>query len=170
MRWLQLLLLAACSVVSGQQLLTSGRIDGEVDPATGLASLPIVMSWPGTSVRVAFDNTVSLDVTLEAQPAFSAAMNNSFRFVLDGVAEQAYISSEDLPAIWSKDGLSKGSHDLTVVKLTEALYGIVVLSNISLAPAGRCVGWKFDVPKPHVTGCREWLAKAKQSSATAPFS
>ena len=132
-----LLSVVACQLARGQQLLTSGRIGGDVDPQTGLAKAPLVLSWPGTVVRTAFENSKSVQVKLQAQAGFPSAANSTFRFVLDGQAEQVTFNSQNLPGTWTKQGLSLDTHELAIIKLTEALYGIVILSNISLEQAGR---------------------------------
>ena len=136
----QLVLLAgllSCYVASGQQLLTSGRIAGDFDPDTGLASLPVVIDWPSTTVWAGFTGSDSVSVVVEAQPGFTAQINSSVAFVLDGQVEVQFLTTARLPYTWTKQGLSRDTHELQIVKRTETLYGTLVLSNITLAQGGR---------------------------------
>ena len=139
MRWhcaVILVLLSAC-LTQSQQLLASGRIAGRYDPSTGLATLPLVIDWPSTRVWAAFENSNSIAVVIDAQPDFTAQVNVSMDFELDGLSDIHYITSADLPFTWSKQGLSLDTHDLQILKRSETLYGTLLLNNLTLAQSGR---------------------------------
>ena len=134
-QWFLAICISVCSLLSltqGQQLLTSGRVSDSMD--SGFASLPLTLSWPATSVHAKFQDSNSVTVNFQAGSDSGSATNNSFRFELDGVQYQQYIG---LSGSWQHDGLSSGSHDLVVTKLTEAVYGVAVVSSITLESSGR---------------------------------
>ena len=124
-----------CRLAQSQVLLASGRIAGRYDPSTGLATLPLVIDWPSTTIWTAFQNSDRVNVRIEAQPGWAASVNTGLAFVLDGQEEVVYVTS--LPYTWSRQGLSQGKHQLQIIKRTETLYGIVVLADISVSSSGR---------------------------------
>ena len=116
----------------------TGRVDVDAGPAAGQGSLPLTLSWPASSVTTRFRNSDSVQVSFQpVQPfpgVFNPVVNNSFRFDIDGNASERFIAAS---GSWSITGLSLDPHELTVTKLTEAIYGVSVLQSIDLAPGGR---------------------------------
>ncbi|KAK9787485.1 hypothetical protein WJX73_002035, partial [Symbiochloris irregularis] len=100
---------------------------------------PIVLSWSGDSIQVAFDSSDTVTAGFQALPDFFNPSAVLFRFVLDGQAEVQQIAVPYGLTTWSKAGLTYGRHSLTITRLNEAVYGPVSLTNISLSPSGRFV-------------------------------
>lgn len=147
MQWPASLLLLAClcGQAVGQQLLASGRIAGRYDPVTGLATLPLVIDWPSTTIWAAFDSSDSIDVRIDMQPGDDSAVNCSLAFDLDGQTDVVYVTSDMLPYTWSKSGLSGGSHALQISKRSETLYGILLLTSMTVSSSGRWAVLKLRV-------------------------
>lgn len=118
-----------------QILLTSGRVTGASDGAA--RSLPLILSWAGDSVQVAFESSDTVTAGFQSLADSSNPSAVLFRFTVDGNAEQQQIAVPQGAGMWSKGGLSAGQHSLTVTRLNEGIYGPVSLANISLAPTGR---------------------------------
>ena len=134
------LCLLAISKALAEIALTPSRVGGLVDPNTGLYALPLVLSWPATTLRWRFQGSNSVQVNFQQETPDSPPTNNSFSFQLDdGPAYTQYIATgtSGAAAIWTQAGLSTGPHDLTIVKLTEAVYGAVELHSIALSANGR---------------------------------
>lgn len=133
------LLLAVC--VSAQsppqdpQLLLQGRFGGDSDESTGLGSLPLVFSWPASSVRVTFDGP-SINATLSALPPLNTTYGR-FAFYLDNTTSVETITPNDTTVTWGRSGLSSGPHNLTIQKLSEASYGEASLDTLTVGPDGR---------------------------------
>lgn len=126
-----------CSRVLGQQVLASGRVAGQYDPVTGLAFLPLVLSWPSTTIWAAFDSSDSIEVSFVLPPGYSLHVNISLAFDLDGQIELVYV--DEFPYTWSKSGLSEGLHALEIIKRSETLYGVLMLSGMNVSSSGRSV-------------------------------
>ncbi|KAK9800856.1 hypothetical protein WJX73_000515 [Symbiochloris irregularis] len=141
MQWSLGLVLLACLCSQGvaQQLLASGRIAGRYDPVTGLATLPLVIDWPSTEVWAAFDSSDKIEVVFEKLPGDDSQVNCSLAFDLDGQTEVVYVTSDMLPYTWSKSGLSGGTHALEIFKRSETLYGILLLTSMTVSSSGRFV-------------------------------
>lgn len=150
------LVLALASSAQSQEALVVGRLNGSVDPYSGLASLPLVLSWPATSVRLRFQDSVAVTVFFEPVRESNSGVNNSFRFELDDAIHQQYIGSN---GSWSQSQLSIDAHDLRVTKLTEALYGIVVLSSVQLTPNGRSATLHAALQTTSGKMLRDWKAQ-----------
>lgn len=144
--------LAATLPASAQQLIASGRIGGRYDPATGFATLPVVVDWPSTSIWAAFEKSDTISVQFDLQEGYTAQLNTSLSFAVDGEEEVHFITSDQLPYTWSKSGLSQGAHDLQITKRTETLYGILVLQSITVSSGGSFL-LPF-IPEAYVTGRR----------------
>ena len=121
---------------------TAGRVaqgSGHTGPSSYAASLPLVLSWPATSITVRFQSSdfVLVKLQLFTGGTYSTGnprAQNRFRFLLDGIpADQLVFATGN----FSASGLGPGLHELTIIKLTEALYGVAVLESIQLAANGR---------------------------------
>lgn len=92
------------------QLLTQGRFDGKYD-MTGLAELPLLFSWPASSVHTSFTGD-SISATLSSLPA-TATYDVSSRFAFR-VDEE--LKGEETTTIghtvirWHATGLGSGDH------------------------------------------------------------
>lgn len=133
------LLLVACvyaqSSPEDPQLLLSGRFGGDADEGTGLGSLPLVFSWPASSVRVTFEGS-SINATLAALPPLNTTYGR-FAFYLDNTTTVEAISPNDTTLNWGRSGLSTGPHNLTIQMLSEARYGEASLDTLTVGPGGR---------------------------------
>ena len=128
-----------CAQALGQQLLASGRVAGQYDPVTGLAYLPLMIGWPGTTIWAAFEGSASIGVTFELPPGDTFAVNTSLAFDLDGQTDVRYVTSGMLPYTWSMSGLSESSHALKISKRSETLYGVLMLTGMNVSASGRSV-------------------------------
>ena len=137
LKWLAVLAVFCCDRPEAQKLLTSGRVGGRVDDS-GLSALPVVLSWPGNGIRLALEASDSVQVTFQSPHGASSPSSNNFRFILDDDAEEQLITVSGSAFVWRKTRLSPDRHSLTVLRLTEGIYGPVAISNISLGPGGRC--------------------------------
>lgn len=134
---LTLLALCCCAALGrGQssaafQVLLQGRFDGD-NQQLQYGSLPVIFSWPSSSVFVSFLGT-AVNVTLAALPATVAySENNRFRFEIDGeIAATESTDLDDTSIEWGASGLTPGAHNLTVTKLNEAAFGQATLQDIS---------------------------------------
>ncbi len=112
-----LCVLCATSLVTAQsspELLLQGRFGGTIDTQTGLGSLPLLFSWPASSVYTTFTST-SVNVTIAGStPTTDSAGYNRFAFFLDQ-NEVAIESSTPNDSVihWGMSGLSYGVHNLT---------------------------------------------------------
>ncbi|KAL3145660.1 hypothetical protein ABBQ32_003197 [Trebouxia sp. C0010 RCD-2024] len=120
------------------QLLTQGRFGGAVDEMTGLAGLPLLFSWPASSLHTSFTGT-TISATLSALPATAFYdVSSRFRFYVD--EQQTSAESTDIGNTvirWKATGLGPGRHNLTITKLSEASYGQVSLNTLTLGAGGR---------------------------------
>ncbi|KAL3151056.1 hypothetical protein ABBQ38_012926 [Trebouxia sp. C0009 RCD-2024] len=91
------------------QLLTQGRFGTAVYETTGLAGLPLLFSWPASSVHTSFTgNTIS--ATLSALPA-TAFYDVSSRFSFFVDEQQTGVEStgiENTVIRWDATGLGPG--------------------------------------------------------------
>ena len=99
-------------MVSAQspQLLLQGRFQGDVDLQTGLATLPLLFSWPASSVHATFTGS-SVNATLSAvAPAVNYDAYSRFAFFID--QQQVAIESttpSQMTITWSAAGLGPGA-------------------------------------------------------------
>ena len=99
-------------MVSAQpaQLLLQGRFEGDVDLQTGLATLPLLFSWPASSVHATFTGS-SVNATLSAlAPAVNYNAYSRFAFFID--QQQVAIESttpSQMTVTWSAAGLGPGA-------------------------------------------------------------
>lgn len=131
-------LLLALGVVSqsSPQLLLQGRFGGDVDEDTGLGSLPVLFSWPASSVFLTFNST-SINATLAALPPLNATFGR-YAFYLDQTqASVETITPNDTSIRWGRSGLSTGPHNLTITKLSEASFGQASLESLTVGTGGR---------------------------------
>lgn len=131
-------LLLALSVASqsSPQLLLQGRFGGDVDEGTGLGSLPVLFSWPASSVYVTFDST-SINATLAALPPLNATYGR-YAFYLDQTLTSVETITPNNTSIrWGRDGLRSASHNLTITKLSEASFGEASLEDLTVGTGGR---------------------------------
>lgn len=130
------IVLIACT--SAQQVLLQGRFGGNVSEQTGMGSLPLIFSWPASSIYATFEST-SINVTLSAlEPAVDSAQYTRFVFFLDQQQVALKATDPNAPVInWSASDLSNGIHNLTITKISEASYGQATLNVLNLAPGGR---------------------------------
>lgn len=93
------------------QLLTQGRFGGAVDEMTGLAGLPLLFSWPASSLHTSFTGT-TISATLSALPATAFYdVSSRFRFYVD--EQQTSAESTDIGNTvirWKATGLGPGVH------------------------------------------------------------
>ena len=86
-----------------------GRFAGDVNEQTGFGSLPLLFSWPASSISTSFVST-SVNVTITAVPAnLIISSYNRFAIYVDG--QQVAIESTDpnnTVISWSAAGLSSG--------------------------------------------------------------
>lgn len=108
---------AAAGLISAQsspELLLQGRFGGAINSQTGLGSLPLLFSWPSSSVYTTFIGT-SVNVTIVgAAPTTDSAGYNRFAFFVDQT--QVAIESStpsNLTIQWEMSGLSAGAHNVT---------------------------------------------------------
>ena len=109
------------------QILLQGRFGSENGQSD--AKLPVLFSWPSSSVYVNFDSD-SVNATLSAvTPTVSFSGYNRFSFKVDQVKQD--IETHDLNntiITWNAAGLGSGPHTLTITKLNEAMYGEATLT------------------------------------------
>ena len=95
------------------QLLLQGRFKGDVDMQTGLATLPLLFSWPASSVHATFTGS-SINATLSAlAPADNYNAYSRFAFFID--QQQVAIESttpNQVTIIWSVNNLGPGARTL----------------------------------------------------------
>lgn len=124
---------------SSPQLLLQGRFGGDVDEETGLGALPVVFSWPASSVYVTFDGT-SINATLSTLPPLNATAGTygRYAFYLDqNQTSVETVSSNNTSINWGRSGLSSGPHNLTITKLSEATYNQASLDSLTVGNGGR---------------------------------
>ena len=137
-----LLFAVSVSAQSSPQLLLQGRFGGDVDEDTGLGSLPVVFSWPASSVYATFNST-SINATLSALPPTNTSSQYArFAFYLDQTeAAVETITPNDTTIRWGMTGLRSGLHNLTITKLSEASYGEATLESLTVGRGGRYVSF-----------------------------
>ena len=112
-----LCMISAAGLISAQstpELLLQGRFGGTINSQTGLGSLPLIFSWPASSVYTTFTGT-SVSVSLVGMaPTVDSAGYNRFAFYVDQT-EVAIESStpSNLTINWTMSGLAAGTHNLT---------------------------------------------------------
>ena len=126
------------SAQSSPELLLQGRFGGDVDENTGLGSLPVIFSWPASSVYVTFNST-TINATLSAlPPTNTSSQYGRYAFYLDQSEDSVESMTPNATIIrWGKAGLRSGLHNLTIVKLSEASYGQATLSSLTVGRGGR---------------------------------
>ena len=119
------------------QLLLQGRF-GNVKGLQTAKSLPVLFSWPSSSVFLTFQSS-SINITLTAlQPTVQYSSYNRFTFWLDSKEVAIQTSDPNNTSInWSATGLSSATHSLTITKLNEATYGEATLDSIVLGTNGK---------------------------------
>ena len=128
------LLFAVCaSAQSSPQLLLQGRFGGDVDKDTGLGSLPMVFSWPASSVYVTFNST-SINAIISA---LKGGSYGRYAFYLDQTRSVETITPDDTRIRWGRSGLRSGPHNLTITMLSEATYGQASLESLTVGRGGR---------------------------------
>ena len=122
---------------SSPQLLLQGRF-GSDNEQSYADSLPVLFSWPSSSVFVTFDSSEIYATLSAVAPTTSVSGYNRFTFSVDQV-QQAVLSQDlDNTVInWNMSGLSTGSHNLTITKLNEASYGEATLDALTLGTGGQ---------------------------------
>ena len=119
------------------QLLLQGRF-GDVNGLQTAKSLPVLFSWPSSSVFLTFQSS-SINITLTAlQSTVQYSSYNRFTFWLDSKLVAIQTSDPNNTSInWSATGLSSATHNLTITKLNEATYGEATLDSIVLGTNGK---------------------------------
>lgn len=119
------------------QLLLQGRF-GNVKGLQTAKSLPVLFSWPSSSVILTFQSS-SINITLTAlQSTVQYSSYNRFTFWLDSKQVAIQTSDPNNTSInWSATGLSSATHNLTITKLNEATYGEATLDSIVLGTNGK---------------------------------
>lgn len=129
-----LCVISAAGLISAQstpELLLQGRFGGAVNSQTGFGSLPLVFSWPASSVYATFTGT-SVSVSLVGMaPSTDSAGYNRFAFYVDQT-EVAIESStpSNLTINWTMSGLAAGMHNLTGRQLNVDAGEGVVMTNL----------------------------------------
>ena len=122
--------------LSYPQILLQGRFGSSNDQS--YAKLPVLFSWPSSSVYVSFDSD-SINATLSAvTPTVSFSGYNRFSFKVDQLEQD--IETQDLNntvITWNASGLGVGPHMLTITKLNEAMYGEATLDALEIGAGGR---------------------------------
>ncbi len=122
--------------LSSPQILLQGRFGS--DNAQSYAKLPVLFSWPSSSVYVTFGGD-SVNATLSAvTPTVSFSGYNRFSFKVDQLEQD--IETQDLNntvITWNAAGLGSGPHTLTITKLNEAMYGEATLDALEIGAGGR---------------------------------
>jgi len=108
---------AAAGLISAQsspELLLQGRFGGAINSQTGLGSLPLLFSWPSSSVYTTFTGT-SVNVTIAGSaPTTDSAGYNRFAFFVDQTQVAIESSTPSNSTIqWEMSGLGTGAHNLT---------------------------------------------------------
>lgn len=122
--------------LSFPQILLQGRFDSDNDQS--YAKLPVLFSWPSSSVYVTFGSD-SVNVTLSAvTPTVSFSGYNRFSFIVDQFEQDIQTQDLNNPVIiWNAAGLGSGPHTLTITKLNEAMYGEATLDALEIGAGGR---------------------------------
>ena len=119
------------------QLLLHGRFVVN-DEQSLVVALPILLSWPASSVSVTFDSD-TISATLSAvNPTVGVSGYNRFSFVIDKTGQD--VETQDLNRTvtkWSATGLGAGPHTLTITKLNEAMYGKATLDALAVGAGGK---------------------------------
>ena len=119
------------------QLLLQGRFVVN-DEQSLVVALPILLSWPASSVSVTFDSD-TISATLSAvKPTVGVSGYNRFSFIIDKNGQD--IETQDLNRTvtkWSATGLGAGPHTLTITKLNEAMYGKATLDALAVGAGGK---------------------------------
>lgn len=133
------LLFVAGVASQSPRLLLQGRFGGDVNEETGLGALPVLFSWPASSVYVTFNST-SINATLSTLPPLNATAGTygRYAFYLDqNQTSVETITSNNTSIRWGRSGLSSGSHNLTITKLSEATYNQATLDSLTVGRGGR---------------------------------
>ncbi len=135
-----LLCTSLASAQSEPQLLLQGRFGGSVDENADLGTLPLMFSWPSSSVYLTFHNSSKISATISAlTPTHaSAGYYTRFAFYLDQQQISVESTNPDNTVIyWNATGLTLDEHNLTITKVSEASYGEASLTSLTLASGGR---------------------------------
>ena len=101
---------AAFAQSSSPQILPQGRFGGKVDVSTGLIQLPVLFSWPASSIYASFVSD-SVYASLSAIPATATYdVNSRFAFFVD--EQQVGVESTTLRQTsirWNATGLGAGA-------------------------------------------------------------
>jgi hypothetical protein len=125
------------AVVRAQMLLAQGRVES-AEQHGNLVALPAILSWAATTTTASFQNATSITISVEALPGGLDFDFNNFRVELDGTPIGDFATTPDEPNItWTYTDMSRTDHNLSLVKLTEAIYGRASLQNITLSQGGR---------------------------------
>ena len=91
------------------QVVTQGRFGGDVNGSTGLGTLPLLFSWPASSVYASFVSD-SVSISLSALPAtMTYDVDSRFAFYLDDelmAVETTFPRHTSLR--WNASGLGEG--------------------------------------------------------------
>lgn len=132
-----LLCILCAHAQTSPQLLLQGRFGGDVNEQTGLGSLPLIFSWPASSVYASFESD-SINATLTAlPPSVASSQYTRFSFYVDQQEVAVETTNPNSTSIsWGMSGLGSGMHNLTVTKLSEASYGEATLETLTLGSGG----------------------------------
>ena len=132
-------LFVASAFAQSPELLLQGRFGGAASEQSGFASLPVLFSWPSSSVYVTFNST-SITATLTALSSPATALFGRYGFYVDQrqVAVET-ITPNSTQIQWGLVRLGPGPHNLTITKLSEAAYGQATLETLTLGRSGRYV-------------------------------
>lgn len=131
------LFVATASAQSTPELLLQGRFGGMVNEQTAIGSVPVLFSWPASSVYVSFDSDFVAVMLTNVEPTVASSAYNRFAFFIDQQQVAVESSSpQNMVINWSMSGLSTGTHNLTITKLSEASYGQATLDLVTVGPNG----------------------------------
>lgn len=99
-----------CKALQAALVAVQGRCGGTIDPSTGLGKLPLLLSWPASSLYLTFTGD-SINGTLTAMPpaVTSSAQNRLVFYINDRQVAIRSTSPDDLVIRWSMAGLGSGT-------------------------------------------------------------
>ena len=106
-------MLVPCMSAQVVEVLLQGRFEGEINEQTGLATLPVLFSWPASTVYASFVGN-AINATLIALPPTSvqdASARFAFRVDLLQTTVES-VSATDNTIHWSADGFGPGKQVL----------------------------------------------------------
>ena len=100
---------ADTTAAQSAQLLLQGRFEGAIDAQNGLGTLPLLFSWPASSVIVTFVSD-SIHASLSALPATTTHSEYSrFVFYVDGKEQAVQSTTPNATSIdWTARRLGPG--------------------------------------------------------------